>query len=182
MNRACSPVFDDCVDHYAGSSQYSNQQLLALSEGKGPIPGFPRMPKPGMLMIDRIVSISHDGGLFGKGQVHAEFDIQPDHWFFQCHFEDDPVMPGSLGVDGLCQLVGFYLGWLGYRGKGRALGVGKTRYKSEILPQSKMLQYQVDIKTIRDGDFPFAIGDGFISSRGETVTEVSGIRVGIKPN
>ncbi|MBX2867557.1 MAG: bifunctional 3-hydroxydecanoyl-ACP dehydratase/trans-2-decenoyl-ACP isomerase [Acidiferrobacterales bacterium] len=182
MNRPCEPGLRPLLNHYSDASSFSYQELISLSEGRGPVVGFPKLPKPGMLMLDRIVSIDQHGGSYGKGQLDAEFDISPDHWFFRSHFENDPVMPGSLGVDGLCQLVGFYLGWRGYRGKGRALGVGKTRYKSEILPHSDMLEYHVDIKTIRNGDFPFAIAEGVIASGGETVTEVWGIRVGIKPD
>ena len=182
MNRACVPDEFNCAYQYPRPTSYSYQDLLDLTEGNGPTIGFPKLPKPGMLMLDRIVSINQDEGTFGKGRVRAELDILPSHWFFQCHFDEDPVMPGSLGVDGLCQLVGFYLGWRGYQGKGRALGVGKTRFKKEIIPNSGVLHYQVDIKMIRDGDFPFAIAEGLILCQGELMASVSGIRVGLKPD
>jgi 3-hydroxyacyl-[acyl-carrier protein] dehydratase/trans-2-decenoyl-[acyl-carrier protein] isomerase len=181
MNRTYSLLEFADAQSYQRACQFSCQDLVDISEGVGPIANFPKLPKPGMLMLDRITHIEQHAGNYGNGRVLAELDILPDHWFFECHFDNDPVMPGSLGVDGLCQILGFYLGWSGYRGKGRAVGVGKTQFKKEIVPQSGMLRYQMDVKLVRGGDFPLAIGDGLIICQDEVVTEVSGIRVGLKP-
>ena len=141
---------------------------------------FPRLPTDNMLMLDRIVDINPTGGKYGKGQIIAEFDLHPDQWFFKCHFADDPIMPGSLGVDGLCQLLGFYLGWLGYKGNGRALGLGEVKYLYEVKPIDSTLRYELDIKRCRTqtaGTLAFA--DGEISIHGIKTMKANRILVRI---
>jgi 3-hydroxyacyl-[acyl-carrier protein] dehydratase/trans-2-decenoyl-[acyl-carrier protein] isomerase len=115
---------------------FTRDEILQCGSGELDGMACPRLPLPNMLMLDRITQISGSGGKYGQGEVEAEFDVQPDAWFFACHFKDDPIMPGSLGLDGLCQLLGFYLGWHGFKGKGRALGIGEVKYKGEIVPMS----------------------------------------------
>jgi 3-hydroxyacyl-[acyl-carrier protein] dehydratase/trans-2-decenoyl-[acyl-carrier protein] isomerase len=142
---------------------------------------YPRLPLPNMLMLDCITRISESSGKYGRGEVEAEFDIKPGAWFFACHFQDDPVMPGSLALDGLCQLLGFYLGWKGCKGKGRALGIGEVRYKGEIVPTSGKITYHLDIKKIVKSSIAMAIADGEILLREQTVHTAKSLRVGIVP-
>jgi 3-hydroxyacyl-[acyl-carrier protein] dehydratase/trans-2-decenoyl-[acyl-carrier protein] isomerase len=134
-----------------------------------------------MLMLDCITKISDDGGKYGYGEVEAEFEIKPDYWVFACHFKDDPVMPGSLVLDGLCQLLGFYLGWKGYKGKGRALGIGEVKYKGEIVPSSGKISYHLDIKKIVKSSIAMAIADGEVLLHDQVVHTAKSIRVGIIP-
>ena len=134
-----------------------------------------------MLMLDRITKISDAGGSYGHGEVEAEFEVNPDSWFFACHFKDDPVMPGSLALDALCQLLGFYLGWKGYKGKGRALGIGEVKYKGEILPTSGRISYHLDIRKIVKGSIAVAIADGQVSVQGHCVHTARSLQVGIIP-
>lgn len=110
--------------------------------------GNAQLPLPPMLMVDRITSITADGGEFGKGQIVAELDIVPDHWFFECHFHNDPVMPGCLGLDAMWQLVGFFLGWLGAPGRGRALGAGEVKFTGQVTPEDRMVTYKIDMKRV----------------------------------
>jgi 3-hydroxyacyl-[acyl-carrier protein] dehydratase/trans-2-decenoyl-[acyl-carrier protein] isomerase len=132
-----------------------------------------------MLMFDRITSISDEGGAHGKGHVRAELDIRPDLWFFPCHFQGDPVMPGCLGLDALWQMVGFYLGWLGSPGRGRALGVGEVKLAGQVLPSIKKVVYNVDIKRVRQGKLVLGIADGWLEADGERVYQVQDMRVGL---
>lgn len=141
-------------------SHYPYPQLLESGHGRLMGPGNAQLPLPPMLMFDRITEISADGGAFGKGRVVAEFDIHPDLWFFQCHFEGDPVMPGCLGLDAMWQLVGFHLGWLGAPGKGRALGVGELRFQGQITPQAKRVRYEIDLKKVIMRKLVLGVGDG----------------------
>ena len=122
--------------------------------------GNPQLPLPNMLMFDRITYLSEEEGVFKKGKVIAELDINPNLWFFECHFRGDPVMPGCLGLDAMWQLLGFYLGWLGGIGKGRAIGLGNLRFSGEILPANKIVQYHIDIKRIVMGRLTMGIADG----------------------
>ena len=142
------------------ASSFDRQALLDCAHGKLFGPGNAQLPLPPMLMMDRVVEISADGGKHGAGFLRAEFDIHPDLWFFACHFEADPVMPGSLGVDALWQLVGFYLGWLGLPGKGRALGAGKVAFSGQVKPSVRLVTYEVDIRRVISRRLVMGIGEG----------------------
>ncbi len=134
-----------------------------------------------MLMVDRINRICEKGGSYGKGEIIAEFDIHPDQWFFACHFEGDPVMPGCLGLDAMWQLIGFFLAWQGHRGKGRALGVGEVKFFGEVLPNSKMITYHVNIKRVIVRKLILGIADGTVSLAGKPIYDVKDLRVGLFP-
>ena len=129
-------------------NQYSYQDLLDCAEGKMFGPGNAKLPAPPMLMFDRITSITAEGGLFNKGEILAELDIKNNLWFFECHFKGDPVMPGCLGLDAMWQLLGFYLGWLGNPGHGRALGVNEVKFTGEVVKQVKLVKYVINIKRL----------------------------------
>lgn len=141
-------------------SSYSYAQLLESGHGRLFGPQNAQLPLPPMLMFDRITEISETGGAYGKGRICAEFDIHPDRWFFQCHFEGDPVMPGCLGLDAMWQLVGFHLGWLGAPGKGRALGVGELKFKGQINPSAKLVRYEIDFKKVFMRKLVLGVADG----------------------
>jgi 3-hydroxyacyl-[acyl-carrier protein] dehydratase/trans-2-decenoyl-[acyl-carrier protein] isomerase len=132
-----------------------------------------------MLMFDRITNISTEGGAYGKGLIHAEMDIHPDLWFFACHFESDPVMPGCLGLDGMWQLSGFYLPWLGEPGLGRALGVGEVKFTGQVLPTARKLRYEIDIRRVMRGKLRLVIADGktFVDDR--LIYAADNMRVGL---
>ena len=132
-----------------------------------------------MLMFDRIVKITNTGGAYGKGEIIAEMDIRPDLWFFGCHFETDPVMPGCLGLDAMWQLVGFFLGWMGLPGKGRAISAGAVKLKGEVLPTVKRLTFQIDIKRLISRKMGLGIADGVIKADNEIVYEAQDLRVGV---
>ena len=158
---------------------YDYDDLIASGHGKlfGPTNG--RLPKPNMLMLDRIPLISEDGGKYDKGQIQAELDINPDLWFFECHFEGDPVMPGCLGLDAMWQLVGFHLVWQGLQGRGRALGVGKVKFSGQVLPTAKKVTYQIDIKRVIARKLNMAIADGSMSVDGREIYTAEDLRVGL---
>ncbi len=160
-------------------SSYNYEELLASGRGElfGPTNG--RLPKPNMLMLDRITLISDEGGKYGKGEIKAELDVHPDLWFFECHFEGDPVMPGCLGLDAMWQLVGFHLVWQGLQGRGRALGVGKVKFTGQILPTSKKVTYQIDIKRVIARKLNMAIADGSVSVDGREIYTAEDLRVGL---
>jgi len=132
-------------------------------------------------MLDRITKITDEGGRYGHGEVEAEFEVNADTWFFACHFQGDPVMPGSLALDALCQLLGFYLGWRGFKGKGRALGIGEVKYRGEILPSSGTITYRLDIRKIVKGTIAVAIADGQVLLHGQVVHTAKSLQVGIIP-
>ena len=142
-------------------------------------PGNAQLPLPPMLMFDRITNINADGGQFGKGEVVAELDIHPDLWFFACHFQGDPVMPGCLGLDAMWQLVGFYLGWIGGPGRGRALGVGEVKFSGEITPETKKVVYRVELKRVINRKLVLGIGDGVVEADGKPIYEAKDLRVGL---
>lgn len=160
-------------------SAFSYADLLSCGHGKLFGPGNARLPLPPMLMFDRIVHISESGGAHGNGQAVAEFDIKPDLWFFACHFESDPVMPGCLGLDALWQLTGFFLGWRGLPGRGRALGVGEVKFTDQVLPSTKLVRYTVDVKRVRAGKLVLGIADGKLEADGKTIYQVGDMRVGL---
>ena len=160
-------------------SSYSYDDLISCAKGEMFGPGNPQLPMPPMLMCDRITSIADTGGASDKGHIHAEFDIHPDLWFFPCHFEGDPVMPGCLGMDALWQLVGFYLGWAGGQGRGRALSVGEVKFTGQILPTAKLVKFELDMKRVIMRRLVMGIADGRVLCDGEVVFEANDIRVGL---
>ena len=129
-------------------NSYSYDELINCGDGKLFGPGNARLPLPPMLMFDRITEINDNKGSFKKGSLQAELDIKQDLWFFDCHFKEDPVMPGCLGLDAMWQLVGFYLGWIGNPGRGRALGVGTVKFTGEVLQNIKLVKYEIEMKKI----------------------------------
>jgi 3-hydroxyacyl-[acyl-carrier protein] dehydratase/trans-2-decenoyl-[acyl-carrier protein] isomerase len=163
----------------ARQDSYAYEDLIASGHGElfGPTNG--RLPKPNMLMLDRISLISDEGGKYGKGEIRAELDIRPDLWFFECHFESDPVMPGCLGLDAMWQLVGFHLVWQGLQGRGRALGVGKVKFTGQVLPTAKKVTYQIDIKRVIARKLNMAIADGALSVDGREIYTAEDLRVGL---
>ena len=160
-------------------SSYSYEDLLACSRGELFGPGNAQLPAPNMLMMDRITHIDEAGGTYNKGHILAELDIKPELWFFECHFKNDPVMPGCLGLDAMWQMVGFYLGWLGHPGRGRALGVGEVKFTGQVLPTGKIVQYQIDIKRVIARGLVMGIADASLEVDGKEIYTANGLRVGL---
>lgn len=160
---------------------YTHDELVAHGQGELFGSAFARLPAPPMLMVDRITSITHDGGRYGKGEVVAELDIKPDLWFFGCHFIGDPVMPGCLGLDALWQLLGFYLGWAGNPGKGRALGVGGVKFTDQVLTTNKLVTYRVDVKRVMARRITLGIADGQMLVDGNPAYDIHDMRVTVVP-
>jgi 3-hydroxyacyl-[acyl-carrier protein] dehydratase/trans-2-decenoyl-[acyl-carrier protein] isomerase len=170
---------NQAVDKPLRKSSFDLQGLLACARGELFGPGNPQLPLPPMLMFDRITSISEDGGEAGKGEVVAEFDIHPDLWFFKCHFEGDPVMPGCLGLDALWQMVGFFLGWMGGLGRGRALGVEEVKFTGMVLPTAKKITYIINLKRVIMRRLVMGVADGIMKVDGKVVYEAKGLKVGL---
>ena len=166
-------------DTIVRQSSYSYEDLLACSQGELFGPGNAQLPAPNMLMMDRITHIDEAGGTYNKGHILAELDIKPDLWFFECHFKNDPVMPGCLGLDAMWQMVGFYLGWLGHPGRGRALGVGEVKFTGQVLPTGKIVQYQIDIKRVIARGLVMGIADATMSVDGREIYVAKNLRVGL---
>ncbi len=160
-------------------NSFGYEDLLACGRGELFGEGNAQLPLPPMLMFDRISEISETGGEHGKGMVRAEFDINPDLWFFPCHFKGDPVMPGCLGVDALWQLLGFFLGWLGEPGRGRAIGLAEVKLSGQIVPTMKKVIYGIDIKRVMRSKLVLGIADGWLSADGAIVTQAFGLKVAL---
>jgi 3-hydroxyacyl-[acyl-carrier protein] dehydratase/trans-2-decenoyl-[acyl-carrier protein] isomerase len=161
------------------AASFDFESLIACAKGKLFGPGNAQLPMPPMLMFDRITHISDEGGAHGKGQIVAELDVKPDLWFFKCHFEGDPVMPGCLGLDALWQMCGFFLGWKGAPGRGRALGVGEVKFTGMVLPDAKLITYVIDLKRVIMRKLVLGIGDGIMQVDGKTIYEAKDLRVGL---
>jgi 3-hydroxyacyl-[acyl-carrier protein] dehydratase/trans-2-decenoyl-[acyl-carrier protein] isomerase len=159
--------------------QFSRDQLLQCGHGELFGPGNARLPLPPMLMFDRITHISETGGSAGKGQIVAELDISPDLWFFDCHFDSDPVMPGCLGLDAMWQLIGFYLGWIGGPGRGRALGSGEVKFTGQVTPKNKLVTYRIDLKRVIQRKLYMGIADATMEVDGREIYNAKGLRVGL---
>ncbi len=166
----------------AKTQSFSYDELIKSGKGELFEEGAGRLPLPNMLMMDRIVKISDEGGKYGKGEIIAELDIKPDLWFFGCHFKDDPVMPGSLGLDALFQLTGFFLTFLGHKGKGRALGCDKLKFNGQVLPENKKVTYVIDIKRILNLKLIMIIADGKMLVDGKEIYFTQDMKVGLFNN
>jgi len=160
-------------------SSFSKEDLLACGRGEMFGEGNAQLPLPPMLMFDRIVKISDDGGKYGQGEIIAELDIRPDLWFFECHFTGDPVMPGCLGLDAMWQLVGFFLGWKGGPGRGRALGSGEVKFTGQVLPTAKLVRYHIDLKRVIMRKLVMGIADARMEVDGREIYSASDLRVGL---
>ena len=160
-------------------TSFTHEQLLECGHGRMFGLGNAQLPLPPMLMFDRIVRISDEGGEYGKGEIVAELDLSPQQWFFDCHFKHDPVMPGCLGLDALWQLVGFFLGWKGGLGHGRALGAGAIRFTGQITPQCKMVRYRVSLKRVVMRRLYMGIADGQVEVDDRTIYTGRDLRVGL---
>ena len=158
---------------------FNRDQLLACGRGEMFGPENGRLPLPNMLMMDRVTHISDEGGEHGKGRIEAELDITPDLWFFQCHFQGDPVMPGCLGLDAMWQLVGFFLVWKRNPGRGRALGVGEVKFAGQVLPSARLVRYELDIKRVVERKLVLAIADGRVLVDGREIYQATDLRVGL---
>ena len=158
---------------------YSYEELLQCAHGKLFGPGNAQLPLPPMLMFDRITHIADTGGEYDRGEIVAEYDIKPDLWFFGCHFEGNPVMPGCLGLDAMWQMLGFFLGWLGAPGRGRALGVGEVKLSGQVLPTAKLVTYHLTLKRIIRRQLVLGVANGLMKVDGETSYEATGLKVGL---
>ena len=158
---------------------YTKEELVACGMGDLFGPGNAQLPIDKMLMIDRIAHISSEGGEYNRGQIIAELDIHPDLWFFECHFPGDPVMPGCLGLDAMWQLVGFFLGWRGNPGKGRALGSGDVKFTGQVLPTAKRVEYKIQIKRVIERKLVMGIADGTVAVDGNIIYTAKDLRVGL---
>ena len=164
-------------------SSFSYEKLIECGKGLLFGEGNAQLPLPPMLMFDRIININESGGTFSKGGVIAELDIKSDLWFFDCHFKNDPVMPGCLGLDAMWQLVGFYLGWLGQPGKGRALGVGEVKFTGQVLNTVKKVSYHISLKKLILRKLILGVADGVLKADGESIYQAKDMKVGLfNPN
>ena len=158
---------------------FTKDDLLACARGDMFGPGNAQLPAPPMLMFDRITNVTSEGGAYGKGQITAELDIRPDLWFFACHFLGDPVMPGCLGLDAMWQLVGFFLGWSGAPGRGRALGVGAVKFTGQVTPNIRRVVYRIDFKRVIIRKLVMGVADGVLEADGKPIYEARDLKVGL---
>ena len=166
----------------AREQSFNREELLDCGYGRMFGPGNAQLPVPNMLMMDRVNRISDAGGAYGKGEILAELDINPDLWFFQCHFPGDPVMPGCLGLDAMWQAVGFFLAWLGNPGHGRALGVGEVKFTGQVLPSAEKVTYRLDIKRVISRRLILGVADGVVEVDGRKIYTAKDLRVGLFTN
>jgi 3-hydroxyacyl-[acyl-carrier protein] dehydratase / trans-2-decenoyl-[acyl-carrier protein] isomerase len=160
-------------------NQYGYEDLLRCARGELFGEGNAQLPLPPMLMFDRITEINDDGGATGKGEIVAELDIKPDLWFFDCHFEGDPVMPGCLGLDAMWQLTGFFLGWSGGQGRGRALGAGDVKFSGEVRPNSRLVTYRVEMRRLIKRKLFMGVSDATMEVDGRLIYTANDLRVGL---
>lgn len=158
---------------------YDLAELLECGHGRMFGQGNARLPLPNMLMMDRIVQINDTGGAHGKGEIIAELDIKPELWFFACHFEEDPVMPGCLGLDAMWQLIGFWLGWRGNKGRGRALGAGEVKFFGQVLPTAKKVTYRIEMSRVIERKLVMGIGDASLQVDGREIYTAKDLKVGL---
>lgn len=170
------------MHNFEPKPSYTRDELIACGNGELFGPGNAQLPVPNMLMLDRIVKISSTEGEFGKGEIIAELDINPDMWFFGCHFPGDPVMPGCLGLDAMWQLVGFFLAWKGNPGRGRALGCGEVKFTGQILPTAKKVTYRITLKRVIERKLVMGIADGSVEVDGKEIYTAKDLRVGLFTN
>ena len=161
-------------------NSFDFNELITCANGELFGPGNARLPAPPMLMFDRITKITDNGGAFNKGYIEAELDIKKNLWFFDCHFKSDPVMPGCLGLDAMWQLVGFFLGWIGNPGKGRALGVGEVKFTGEVLNNNKLAKYIIEMKRIiKKGEASVGLADGMLLIDDKKIYSTKNLKVGL---
>lgn len=172
-------ILGDVTTQLLRKASFTREDLISCAHGLLFGVGNARLPLPPLLMFDRIVRITQEGGAYGKGEIVAEFDIKPDLWFFKCHFEADPVMPGCLGLDAMWQLLGFFLGWLGLPGKGRAISTGEVKFSGEVLPSARSVTYLINVKRLITRKLNLAIADGVLQVDGKPIYEARDLRVGV---
>ncbi len=160
-------------------SSFSYEELIACGKGEVFGDGNARLPAPPMLMMDRIIKIDAEGGDAGKGIIIAELDIKPELWFFDCHFPTDPVMPGCLGLDAMWQLVGFYLGWLGNPGRGRALGAGEVKFFGQVLPTAKKVTYKIELTRLIQRKLVMGVANATMEVDGKEIYSAKDLKVGL---
>jgi 3-hydroxyacyl-[acyl-carrier protein] dehydratase/trans-2-decenoyl-[acyl-carrier protein] isomerase len=181
MAPATAPINADAPVVVSGrqNAHFSHAELIGCGHGELFGPGNAQLPLPPMLMFDRITHIDDVGGKYARGVVEAELDIHPDLWFFECHFDRDPVMPGCLGLDAMWQLVGFYLAWKGGLGRGRALGGAEIQFTGQVTPDKRLVRYTVDIRRIVRRGLVMGIADATMAVDGQVIYTGSSLRVGL---
>ncbi len=167
------------MNTHTKKNSYIKEELIQCAQGDMFGSGNAQLPMPPMLMFDRILDINEEGGSEGKGLIIAELEVQPELWFFDCHFPGDPVMPGCLGLDAMWQLIGFFLGWMGGPGRGRALGSGEVKFTGQVTPKSKIVTYRIDMKRVMMRKLVMGIGDGSMSVDGREIYTAKDLRVGL---
>ena len=163
-------------------SSFTKEELLKSGNGGLFGEGNAQLPAPPMLMFDRVTHMSEEGGEFGKGEIRAELDITEDLWFFDCHFKNDPVMPGCLGLDAMWQLIGFFLGWTGGPGRGRALGSGEVKFYGQVTPSAKKVEYVINMKRVIKRKLYMGIGDAYLYVDGKEIYSAKDLKVGLFTN